>query len=208
MDFFNQVDFRPKATEIDILQDWIVPKDDMTWNIIKKQWEEYHSKKWFDKLENKRVVIQAGGSIGLYPRLLSDIFEVVYTFEPSDLSFYCLSHNCQKKNIFKFEAALGIEPAFVCLESIVGNIGMNKTRHGGMIPQMTIDQFNFPIVDLIALDVEGSEYEVLLGALKTIERCHPRIILENGQSDAIKKLLDDNSYVIIDESCQDTIWNV
>src|SRR5271169_24297 len=107
MHYFNHVDCIEQKSQIDCLQHWVVPSNDNTWSVIKKEWEEHHSKKWLLGMKDKRFVIQAGGSIGLYPRLLSDIFEMVYTFEPNGLSFYCLSHNCQKDNIIKMQAALG-----------------------------------------------------------------------------------------------------
>src|SRR5687767_12330423 len=37
----------------------------------------------------KRVCIQAGGALGMYPRLWAKDFEQVFTFEPDPLNFYC-----------------------------------------------------------------------------------------------------------------------
>ena len=33
-------------------------------------------------------------AVGMYPRLLAERFQYVYTFEPYYLNFRCLVHNC------------------------------------------------------------------------------------------------------------------
>ena len=35
-------------------------------------------------------------------------------------------------------------------------------------------------IDLIKIDIEGGEYDMLKGASKTLERCHPTLIFEHG----------------------------
>ena len=67
-------------------------------------------------VNRRRDVVCAGGNQGLYPRLLSEIFENVYTFEPDPLSFHCLAANCQKSNIVKIQAALGRERGLVQMQ--------------------------------------------------------------------------------------------
>lgn len=42
----------------------------------------------------------------------------------------------------------------------------------------TLDSYNFQDVDIIKIDVEGFEYDVLLGATDTIERCRPVVQVE------------------------------
>lgn len=42
----------------------------------------------------------------------------------------------------------------------------------------TLDSYNFQDVDIIKIDVEGFEYDVLLGATDTIERCKPVVQVE------------------------------
>ena len=45
--------------------------------------------------QNKRkLIIQAGGNAGLYPKLYSTMFEKVITFEPDHRWFVCLINNC------------------------------------------------------------------------------------------------------------------
>jgi FkbM family methyltransferase len=41
-----------------------------------------------------------------------------------------------------------------------------------------IDEFKFPRVDLIKIDVEGGELDVLDGMMETLHRCHPIVVME------------------------------
>ncbi len=49
---------------------------------------------------------------------------------------------------------------------------------GGDIPSVTIDSLKLPYCGLIKLDIEGAEMDALLGALDTIRRCKPVIVIE------------------------------
>ena len=42
--------------------------------------------------KQNKVCIQAGGNVGVWPKKLSTIFDVVYTFEPDPENFNCLAH--------------------------------------------------------------------------------------------------------------------
>lgn len=46
------------------------------------------------------------------------------------------------------------------------------------VPQVTLDSYNFPDVDIIKIDVEGYELEVLKGATKTIDTHRPIVQVE------------------------------
>ena len=136
-----------------------------------------------DCVPNKRTVIQAGGALGLYPLLLSPIFKNVYTFEPSDISWHFLSKNIQSiGNITANKMALGSKQLDTASSLTVTpyNLGMNKIAEvGGNIKMVTIDSLNIQDVDLIWFDLEGFEYEALLGSEQTIREYMPIIGVEN-----------------------------
>jgi FkbM family methyltransferase len=156
---------------------------------------------------DKKVVVQAGGCAGLYPRLLSNIFETVYTFEPDKLNFYCLINNCQKDNIIAINGALGSQHSMITLSELdVGNIGMHKVieTNKSFIPVFTIDDLALNNCDLIWLDVEGYEYNVIQGALRTIEKFKPVLIMET-YSNSIARQLNQFGYKYFDKWGNDSV---
>lgn len=127
----------------------------------------------------RRVVVQAGGNCGIFPRAMADLFDTVYTFEPDPLNFYCLVQNASASNIVKFQAGLGVDRQLLRITPLYpDNIAGFAVAPGGYIPTMRIDDLGLNCCDLIQLDVEGSEFGALLGARETITRHRPVIVLE------------------------------
>lgn len=59
------------------------------------------------------------------------------------------------------------------------NLGASKITTGvGKIQLKKLDDFYLLKCDLIKIDVEGFEYEVLLGATEVLKRFHPHIFVE------------------------------
>jgi FkbM family methyltransferase len=212
---------RPKTfgkNEIEDLQDWTWPAmDDGSWGNAEDgtgplgDWLQSHKFKWFETVRKYEVCVQAGGNMGMYPRILSDIFKIVYTFEPHPLSFHCLVQNCQESNIVKINGALG--PCAGMINNLfttsgADNMGMNTIHTEGepYIPMFALDDIRLKACDLIALDVEGFESGVLAGAMMTIDQFKPVIIGERTDNDDIKSVLEPFGYEITDTSHGDTIW--
>lgn len=55
---------------------------------------------------------------------------------------------------------------------------IKKAQHVVQVPARTIDSYNFEDVDVIKIDVEGSELFVMQGARDTITRCRPSVQVE------------------------------
>ncbi len=127
----------------------------------------------------RKVVVQAGGNWGYWPLLLADIFETVYTFEPDSICFSALAANtARKKNVVRIQAALGFDRGLVGLDRQEKNTGNNRVNSVGIYPTLRIDDLGLLECDLIYLDVEGQEYEALLGAVNTLFICEPLVIFE------------------------------
>ena len=188
---------------------WLWPaKDDGLWDGPKENWPQFkqiiqrHCKKF-------ETVVQAGGACGMYPMLLSNMFEVVYTFEPTVRSFHCLTHNTPKENIVKMNAALSHAHEMVRINiSDESNVGTNSVTPDrlGIIPTLMVDDLDLPSCDFIMLDTEGFEYNVLLGAQQTIEKFKPLISLELGQTEPIVMFMKQQGYSIIATAHADTYW--
>lgn len=162
------------------------------------------------------IIVQAGGCCGMYPRLFAECFEWVWTFEPCPLNYFCLTLNCQKDNIFKFQACLSDRMGPLRLvRSTPENVGMHELAHEGheghFIPvqSLTIDSLNLERCDAIQLDVERSEDFALMGAEQTIEKFRPVICLESvgPKSEEILKKYGYSKVAQINPA-PDTIWKV
>jgi len=137
------------------------------------------------------VVIDGGAAIGdhtvAYLRAVGKTGYVV-AFEPNPRAFCCL--------IFNTLLSRSITPVCAALSDFNGvghmDIGNNSGAaqaevgrpHVGTIPiaLTKLDDYGFPRVDLIKLDVEGGEVRALTGAVETIRRCRPKLVLEVNAS--------------------------
>jgi len=178
---------------------WI-KQDQGAWTGPQKDWQDLKPKlklycKSFDS------VVCAGGNQGMYPRLYSRMFNSVYTFEPDPLNYHTLCLNCQRPNIIKIQAGLGKETSVgkVDIKNML-NTGTHSIVPGsGMVPILKLDNFKFNNLSLLQLDVERMEYEVMLGAQKTIEEHKPLIVVE-VVTEPMKKLLDSMGYYFLDRT--------
>lgn len=127
----------------------------------------------------RKVAIQAGGNVGLWPREFAKYFEQVYTFEPDHVNFRCLALNCTAPNVVKMQAALGSKHESISLARDLENCGAYFVRGGGSIPVLCIDDLMLDACDLIQLDIEGFELNALEGAVNTIKQHHPVIVVED-----------------------------
>ena len=156
---------------------------------ISREWKHEFYNAILEQVNNKSLVVQAGGWQGVYPALLSDIFKVVYTFEPDPVNFYCLTANCQKHNIFKFQAALGQSTGSAVYEEVEtsgqGRIQQHQpwimpVYNTYKVPMLSIDSLSLEECGLIMLDTENLDYQILLGAINTIQKFKPVIITEKS----------------------------
>lgn len=204
--------------------------DEKTHEIILSDWDNYILPV-VSGLSEKRSVIQAGGWQGIYAILLSKYFNQVYTFEADTKNFNYLVRNCiahKVNNVSKFECALGSSCGSTFLESTL-TTGQHRINHDGFItheafrdqppvlvskPKITIDSLRIPNCDLILLDVEGYESFVITGAIQTIEKCRPTIIVEEywKKSDQFNNLISflntQYGYVVVGEFHQNKILAV
>jgi len=182
--FRNLCDIREER--IDGIGPWLwIARDSGAWDGPKGDWYGEH-KETIGRIPQRRLAIQAGGCMGMYPRLLSQYFETVYTFEPDHLNFFCLSYNCQVENNFKFQGFLGDNRKLWDLNNQnrdncgTHTINLQEDSTNRNIPMFRIDDFEFQNVDLIWLDIESSEMAALKGAEQTIQTWKPWIIAEHG----------------------------
>lgn len=192
---------------VDNITDWTwIGTDWEAWEGPVRCWTQTHKKAYLEKVKKFDVCVQAGGNLGLYPRLFAEHFKTVFTFEPDPLNFHCLVNNCQKDNIIKIQAALGDECKMIEVARLnYSNAGLHRIHNAadpahkpikiiGPIPMLTLDSMNLPACDLLQLDVEEHEFKSLQGAVKTLEKFKPVVSVERTNHD-ISNMLHNMGYV-------------
>jgi len=137
-------------------------------------------------VKDKKVCIQAGGNMGVYTKMYAAKFQHVYTFEPEPLNFFCLNQNVTETNVYKYQSCIGKERKLVNLKIKEANRGKNHVNKTGHIPTLQIDDLGLDVCSLIHLDIEGFELFALQGALQTIRKCKPVIVVEYFEQNAAR----------------------
>tara|TARA_R110000822_G_scaffold5031_3_gene21771 strand:- start:2813 stop:3448 length:636 start_codon:yes stop_codon:yes gene_type:complete len=195
--------------EIDGIGPWLwIAEDWEGYRWPKEDWQNTHRDVWLKHTKNRSVCVQAGGFQGMYPRLLSEHFDMVYTFEPDPLHYFCLVNNCQKDNIIKAQGALGAGPGLIDTVSLCShNRGMGKVRDGSKIPTFSVDMLGLQDCGFIQLDIEGYERQALRGAERTIRKFHPIISCERKHdNDDVLDIMAELGYKAIDNVGDDTVF--
>lgn len=124
----------------------------------------------------------------------------LYAFEPQRSVFRELHHNLKLNghaHATAYMMAVSSEAGFLEMAPTWVDEGYGRIGKGGeRVEARTLDSFGFTDVSLIKIDVEGHELEVLNGAMETIRRWHPTLVLEMGKKDrpTIGKMLTENGY--------------
>lgn len=155
--------------------------------------------------DRRRLAIDVGGHVGLWSRILAKFFGQVVAFEPLPAHIECFRANVTATNVDLLETAVGRQIGTVSIAMPEDNTGHAHVRSDGghAVLCTTLDAIGhgiFDVVDFLKIDVEGFEYEVLLGAERVIRSTKPVIIVEQkpdnaevqgrGQWDAVKLLKD------------------
>lgn len=128
-----------------------------------------------------RTAIQAGGNAGMYPVVLSEHFDRVITFEPEALNYQCLEANTADiPNVQTINGIIGNSHHTVGLWGWEPNSGSYEVSGDGDVAQHIVDDFELTDVDFIQLDIQGFESAAIAGALETIAKSKPVIMLEEG----------------------------
>tara|TARA_R110000868_G_scaffold411628_2_gene706533 strand:- start:15 stop:728 length:714 start_codon:yes stop_codon:yes gene_type:complete len=224
MEYLNDLNLEYRTSENMGPGQWLWPKDDYhCWDYFNKDERKrfryknisgYHLPHDIVELlpiEKKNLVIQAGGNSGLYASIYSKYFKTVLTFEPDYRWFCCLAHNARQPNVFKYNAALGNDNIPVSIETPLlhdtENLGGLYVKDNGIIPKLRIDDFGVS-PDLIHLDIEGAEWSAIEGAVETIKRSKPIIVVEWDKNsmtrfgwsiESVNKLFFDLGYAVSKE---------
>ena len=136
-----------------------------------------------------------GCQVGLWAYHLAKAFRRVVGFEPVPIHHACWDWNMAGvANAVLHKTALGAAAGTVTIEMPDHTTGHAHVlprdplhREGGTLvaaPLATLDSYGLDEVDLIKIDVEGTELAVLEGGAATLARCKPWVIVEQKGNDA------------------------
>lgn len=132
-----------------------------------------------------RVAVDGGAHIGTWSCRMADHFERVLAFEPALDTFDCLVENTKelRHKVVAFHAALGEITSKCNLSSDPSRPGNTGARmvvpDGGTVtPMVALDNHRLQYLDFLKLDVEGYEVLALVGAVQTIAKHRPVIMVE------------------------------
>lgn len=152
--------------------------------------------------------LDIGANIGTHSVILSNLFKNVYSYEPQKDVYDILKLNIQINkcnNIILNNFGLGeIEKQITmqCFDKDQPNniaaIAIDDTNNGCEKVQIkTLDSLNLMNIKFIKIDIEGYEYNALLGGIKMIKENKPIIIFEqHDMYSKIFKLIESLGYNI------------
>lgn len=115
-----------------------------------------------------------------YSEIASEGF--VWAYEPNETAFKCLQHNIAlfpNGNVYATNSALGAKNETLgMLEN--SNLGASRLTGDGVmtVPVFSLDTMNMEKLDFIKMDCEGFEPNVIRGAIMTLERLKPVLLIE------------------------------
>ena len=141
------------------------------------------------------AALDIGAHVGAVSVYLARKFERVIAFEaiPSTFEFLRLN-TAEIPNITALNVAVGSAAGEVYLSHysrhgqlshIDGGIPVVKASRIGPIPAQTIDSMELTDVSFIKIDVEGFELPVIQGAVETIWRCRPLMLVEQAGNEEL-----------------------
>lgn len=146
------------------------------------------------------VVVDIGAETGDYALLCACYYgcSKVYAFEPEKSSFRTLIENIElntaNDTISPFNCGISSENASVHASFNGDSISWLNEHKDHLIEVKKLDSFDIREISILKIDAEGNEVEVLNGAVETIKRCRPRIIIETHskhlREEVVKKLGD------------------
>ena len=165
-------------------------------------------------IDEDSTVVDVGAHIGVFAIPASKKAKKVLAFEPVIESFQRLTDHIvinKSQNIVPYNFALGEDQSLAELEYCpkfnTGAATLNISRGSLQIPDLgdehapptypilvkTLDSLDLPALDVLKCDTEGCELLVVKGAIKTIKKFRPVMVMEHNfvkEKDEVLSLLN------------------
>jgi FkbM family methyltransferase len=150
-----------------------------------------------DRLRPSMHVLDIGANIGYYTMLSASLVGPsgsVTAIEPNPVSAKLLEASRRANsfdNVMVLQVAAGRELGLLVLHGSYGNVMTSAApdNAAALLNSTTVPSFRVDDliprdknIDFLKIDVEGAEYNALLGASDLIKRCHPTIVSEFSPS--------------------------
>jgi FkbM family methyltransferase len=164
------------------------------------EYEPWDLRELSGRVSDDSVVLDIGANFGYYSLCLGSQIQGaghVFAFEPCEATFSRLRTNIALNHLQgKIEAlpyGLSDKPGKAFLDETAGNSGaatLSDRANGVSVTLDTLDNFcvkqGLRRVDLVKIDVEGSEFQVIQGARKTLAQYRPVLMIEFNE-DALQR---------------------
>jgi len=181
-------------------------------------WDNYQLTQYRELVKrspHKKLALDIGAHCGIMTRRMAKDYESVVAFEPVHTWF--LENNTGDLTNVQIETCAvtaaneGVVPMSMNLKNSGDNrIGVEKGDQSITVEQRTIDSYNFSNVAAIKMDIQGSELFALRGAINTITRDHPALMLEietwDTNKNSILALLKSWGYIRVFSRNADNIF--
>jgi FkbM family methyltransferase len=174
-----------------IVGGWYVNDTEEDWGY--DTWKK-DSNRWGDGLITKLCAyskgfdfaLDIGAAYGATSYELAQKFNGVMAFEPNPYVHNALRKNLETLPNVKIQevglgSSSGEDTLFVCSDTGVSNFYTWVRKDGRVkvaVPVDMLDHYHFDKLDLIKIDAEGSEYDIILGAIDTLNIHTPVIGVE------------------------------
>ncbi|MDP8297812.1 MAG: FkbM family methyltransferase [Candidatus Orphnella occulta] len=190
------------TNKLDYDKDSIYLHDNIRLGACKKEQETV---KWIEGFGKNDIFFDIGANIGAYSLIASNYVKKVYAFEPSVFTYNVLTKNIytnKRANITSFNIALSDSKKvgeFIYSSVVAGSSCHSfdkKLKEESLRQEMlsySIDElikdFDIPSPNHIKIDVDGAEFKILEGAVKTISESNFKSLLVEADEDS-KQLFD------------------
>lgn len=123
------------------------------------------------------VAIDGGAHVGSWTVKMAGYFSHVHAFEPKKENYDCLVKNASLPNVNLYNKALGQELGKSGFKEGT-NSGSGYLIDGDEVEVITVDSLSLEDLAFLKLDVEGYEPQAVLGALETIQKFRPVVLVE------------------------------
>jgi len=155
-----------------------VPKGDKYFKNLNGPFEQLNLEAALDICTKFGTAIDGGAHVGSWTMRLSEVFDTVLAFEPVKENYDCLIENTKNlKNVHRYNKALGDTERRMAITP-AENSGAGYLQEGNEFDLISIDSLGLDELDFLKLDIEGYEPHAIIGALETIQKFKPVVLVE------------------------------